>query len=324
MKRSSGKPRIDTAPIWILGVLFAACTLGVPNFFAWSNFANVLRGGAILALAAYGQAIVVILAGIDFSVGSSVAFGSITTVEALQHAPMPEAFLAGFATMVLVGVINGTLIAKLQLPPFLATLGMLLLLHGIASITVGGLPVEAPVSPEFYWLGRGNIAGLPVPVILAVIGAIALHVLLSHTILGRKFYLVGTNPTAARLAGVAVERTLIFGYTIGAAFVAVTGLILTARVASGQPNLMPDLPFQCMSACAIGGISMLGGKGSAGQVVIGVLIISILNNAILLLNLPTAAQLIALGTVMVGAVYFQAGSGGNLISHLFKSVRIQQ
>lgn len=294
--------------LWVLSALFLLCSLLVPQFFALSNFENVLRVAAILALASYGQAIVIILAGIEFSIGSAVALGSISTVLVLQSGPLPIAFLAGFLTVVAIGAVNGTLVAYLRLPPFLATLGMLMLVHGIASVAVGGLPVEAPVSKAFYWLGRSDIFGLPIPVILAGIGALALHFLLERTTLGRCFYLIGANERAAKLSGLAVRRNTLAGYTIAAAFVAFAGLILTSRVGSGQPNLMPNLPFETISACAIGGISLAGGRGSALQVVIGVLIIAILKNATVLLNFPASVQLAILGVVMVVAVMLQVTS----------------
>jgi ribose transport system permease protein len=303
--------RLETLPksLWILLALFLVCSILVPQFFALSNFTNVLRVAAIIALAAYGQAIVIILSGIEFSVGSAVALGSIATVMVLQTSPLYMAFGAGFLTIVAIGSINGVLVAFFRLPPFLATLGMLMLAHGIASIAVGGLPVEAPVSEAFFWLGRGDVLGLPVPIILAIVDALALHTLLNRTTLGRSFYLIGANEEAAKLSGHAVQRNVWLGYTIAAAFVAIAGLILTSRVASAQPNLMPNLPFEAISACAIGGISLAGGRGSALQVVVGVLIIAIVNNAIVLLNLPASVQLATLGVVMVVAVLLQTKSG---------------
>ncbi|SON55702.1 Ribose transport system permease protein RbsC [Hartmannibacter diazotrophicus] len=282
-------------------VLFAGCALFVPHFLELSNLSNVLRVSSILALAASGQALVIIMAGIDFSVGSSVAFGSVMTVLAMQIVPVPLAFAAGAATMIATGGLNGLLIAYAGLPPFLATLGMLMLLHSTASIAVGGLPVEASVSEDVYFLGRGIVYGIPVPILIAAVALIALHVLLAKTSLGRRLRLIGSNPEAARLAGLPVRRTMLTGYAIAGCFVALAGLILTSRVASGQPNLMPNLPFESIAACAIGGISLAGGRGSAVQVLWGVLIIAMINNAIVLLNLPAAAQLATLGIAMAVA-----------------------
>ncbi|WP_288960826.1 ABC transporter permease [uncultured Sulfitobacter sp.] len=290
--------------------MFMLFSFTVPNFLSVSNLENVFRISSILTLAALGQAIVIILAGVEFSIGSAVALCSIVTVFSVQSQNVPVAFAAGFATVLAIGAVNGTLVAFARLPPFLATLGMLILVHGIASVAVGGLPIEAPVSEAFYWMGRAHVLGVPVPIWFAATGCILHFVILSKSKMGREFYLVGTNEHAADLAGISVRKTKFLGYVLAAGFVGVSGLILTSRVASGQPNLIPNLPFEAISACAVGGISLVGGKGTTVQVLIGVLIISFLNNAIVLLNFPAAYQLAALGGVIVIAVLIQNGASG--------------
>jgi len=285
-------------------------SFAVPNFFSASNLENVLRISSILTLAALGQALVIILAGVEFSIGSAVALCSIVTVFVVQTQTVPVAFAAGFSTVLGIGAINGLLVAFARLPPFLATLGMLILVHGVASVAVGGLPIEAPVSDAFYWMGRAKVLGIPVPILLAGLGCLLHFVILSKSRIGREMYLVGANEQAAHLAGISVRRTKLIGYILAAGFLGISGLILTSRVASGQPNLIPNLPFEAISACAIGGISLAGGKGNTLQVIIGVLIISILNNIIVLLNLPAAYQLGVLGSVIIFAVFLQNAQFG--------------
>lgn len=291
--------------LWVLIAMLVIFSMAVPNFFSASNLENILRISSILTLVALGQALVIILAGVEFSVGSAVALCSIVTVFAIQTQSVPVAFAAGFSTVLGIGVINGVLVAFAKLPPFLATLGMLILVHGVASVAVGGLPIEAAVSDAFYWIGRAKVLGIPVPILLAGLGCLLHFVILSKSKIGREMYLVGANEQAAHLAGISVRRTKLIGYVLAAGFVGVSGLILTSRVASGQPNLVPNLPFEAISACAIGGISLAGGKGNTLQVIIGVLIISILNNIIVLLNLPAAYQLGVLGSVIILAVFLQ-------------------
>lgn len=300
-----GRLRMVPKSLWVLVVQFAVFSLLVPNFFAVSNFENILRVSSILMLASLGQAIAIILAGVEFSVGSAVALCSIVAVFAVQSVSVPMAFAAGFVIVLVIGAINGTLIAYAKLPPFLATLAMLMLVHGVASLAVGGLPIEAPVSESFYWMGRGKAFGIPVPILLAAFGLVVHYILLSKTTFGRQIYLVGSNERAAHLSGIAVNRIKFLGYVAAAGFVAVSGLILTSRVASGQPNLIPNLPFETISACAVGGLSLAGGRGSTLQVLVGVLIIAMLNNSIVLLNLPTAFQLAVLGFVIIAAVVLQ-------------------
>lgn len=291
--------------LWVLVALFGLASLLVPQFFSLSNFENLLRVSSILGLASLGQALVILTAGVEFSIGSAAALCSIVVVFAAQSQPVPAAFGFGFLSVLGVGALNGMLVAFAGLPAFLATLGVLMLVHGFAAIAVGGLPIEAPVSYAFYWLARAAVWGVPVPILVAGLGFVLHYLLLSHSRLGRQIYLIGSNDRAARLAGIAVQRVRFLAYVIAAGFVAMAALILTARVGSGQPNLVPNLPFETISACAIGGISLAGGRGSTLQVAIGVLIISILNNAIVLLNLPTAVQLATLGLVILGAVTFQ-------------------
>jgi ribose/xylose/arabinose/galactoside ABC-type transport system permease subunit len=291
--------------IWVLAVIAAICWMLLPGFSSVGNVTNVLRVAAILALATYGQTIVLISGGIEFSIGSSVALCSVTSVLALQHWPLGAAFLVGFITILAIGIVNGLLISYLQLSAFLVTLGMLLLVHGVAAIAVGGLPVEAPDREGIHALSGGGILGIPIPVLLAAAGAIVLHLLLERTVLGRSWFLIGSNVVAARTTGIKVRRDMFLAYFIAACFVCIAGLILTSRVAAGEPNLYPTLPFESMAACAIGGIPLSGGRGSALNAVIGVLIVAVLNNAIVLLNYPAFTQLALLGVIMIGAVIAQ-------------------
>jgi ribose/xylose/arabinose/galactoside ABC-type transport system permease subunit len=291
--------------IWVLAAILISCGLFLPGFSSIGNLTNVLRIAAILALATYGQAVVVVSGGIEFSIGSSVALCSVTTALAIQHWPLGIAFLVGFATIILVGVINGLLVSYLRLSAFLVTLGMLLLVHGVAAIAVGGLPVEVPDREGIHTLSGGSAFGIPFPVFIAAIGAIALHLLFEKTILGRSWFLIGSSAPAAESTGIKVRRNVFLAYFVAACFVGIAGLILTSRVAAGEPNLYPTLPFESLAACAIGGIPLSGGRGSALNAVIGVLIIAVLNNAIVLLNYPAYTQLALLGAIMIGAVIAQ-------------------
>ncbi len=306
-------PRLPRS-IWVLAAIFIICLLFLPGFSKFGNLTNVLRVAAILALATYGQAIVVVSGGIEFSIGSSVALCSVTTVLALQHWPLGVAFLVGFATIISVGVVNGLLVSYLRLSAFLVTLGMLLLVHGVAAIAVGGLPVEVPDREGIHTLSGGSAFGIPFPLVIAAIGAIALHVLFEKTILGRTWFLIGSSEPAALTTGIKVRRNVFLAYFIAACFVGIAGLILTSRVAAGEPNLYPTLPFESLAACAIGGIPLSGGRGSALNAVVGVLIIAVLNNAIVLLNYPAYTQLALLGAIMIGTVIAQGAPSWKKLS----------
>lgn len=287
---------------WVLLGLFVLLALTVPRFATLGNLTNVARIAAILALAAFGQAVVVVTSGIDFSSGSSVALTSVVAVLALQHVGVAEALAAGAAAAIAIGILNGMLVGWLEMPPFLATLGVLIAGHGLASLLVGGIPLDAPAAPGFSWLAQGAVLGLPAPIAVAGAGFAVLTLLLNRTVLGRSWYLIGASTTAARAAGVDVRWRLFLAYVVGSGFVAAAGLILTSRVASGQPNLYPTLPFESIAACAIGGLPLTGGAGTPLQVIVGVLVVAMVQNAVVLLNVAPPVQLMLIATLTVGAV----------------------
>jgi ribose/xylose/arabinose/galactoside ABC-type transport system permease subunit len=276
----------------------------VPRFLDPTNLSNVSRTAAILALASYGQAVIILVGGIDLSVGSVVGLISVVVVLNLGLGTA-AAMAIGAAVGVGAGAVNGLLVARFKMPPFLVTLGMLTGLHGLSSVLVGGIPVEAPPSGAFSWPSSGSIGPLPVPLVLAVLGFAALALSLRFTVLGRTWFLAGSNPRAAAAAGIRVRRSVFLAYLVGAVFVGVAGIILTSRVHSGQPELFPDLPFAAIAACAIGGLPLTGGDASASRVVVGVLVVSLAENGLQLLDLSSAAQLVVIGGLTVAAVLAQ-------------------
>jgi ribose/xylose/arabinose/galactoside ABC-type transport system permease subunit len=304
VRRAWGQFR-PTAPVWVALGAFVLFSLFVPRFMTSGNLANVLRLASILCIASCGQAIVLILGGIEFSFGSSVALASVVAVTTIPSVGPVASFLVAAAVAVSIGTINGALIAKFDLPPFIVTLGMLMAAAGLAASLVGGQPIDAPPSEIFSWPARGRVAGIPVPILTAAACVIILHLLLSFTRIGRQWFLAGGNAVAARLSGIHVGRTVFFGYFIAGLFCALTGVILTSRVESGQPELAPNLPFETIAACAIGGIPLAGGRGRAYQVVCGVLVIAMMNNAVVLLNLPIAGQYLMIAVIIIGAVLLQ-------------------
>lgn len=303
---SAGTRRLATVPpgVYVLLALAVLLALIAPGFASVDNLLNIGRTASILALAAAAQAIVIIVGGLDLSAASAVALMSVVSVLMLDLGTVP-ALAAGALTVIAIGAVNGLLVAGFGIPPFLITLGMLTAVHGLASTLVGGIPVEAPPTGAFSWAGSAEIGPVPVPIVLGAAGLGALGFLLRATVLGRSLYLVGASPEAARAAGIDVRRVTFLAYVTGAVFLAVAGLILTSRVHSGQPNLQPTLAYEAIAACAIGGLSLAGGSGRASGVLIGVLIVSISNNGLRLLNLPSELQLIVIGVLTVVAVLAQ-------------------
>ncbi len=293
---------------YVLVVLTLVLAFVAPRFLTIGNLTNVARNAAILALAACGQAIIIITGGIDFSSGSAVALVSVVMVLAVSSLNFPVALAAGVLAALAVGVVNGTLVARFDVPPFLVTLGMLTAAHGLASVLVGGIPLEAPPGAGFSWMGRGSVAGIPAPVVFGALAFLVLEILLRWTVLGRFWFLIGASPSAARAAGVPIRSATFCAYTVASAFVATAGLVLTARVNSGQPNLFPSLPFEAIAACAIGGLPLTGGSGQAVQVLMGVLIVAALENGLRLLNFSSDIQLMFIGVLTVVSVLLQTVS----------------
>ena len=169
---------------------------------------------------------------------------------------------------------------------------------------VGGLPVEAP-GGGFRYLGSGTFAGLPVAIWLGFAGYALFHILVTRTVLGRAWYLIGSSRAAAESAGIRVGWNLFLAYLLAGAFTAVAGLILASRVNSAQPHLEPTLAFEAIAACAIGGIPLTGGVGWPYQVLLGALLLAVIENGLQLLNLPSNFQLGLIGVLTIGAVAMQ-------------------
>jgi len=301
--------KLNIQPAVVVALLLAlAFSLFVPRFASLGNAENLLRIAAILAIASSGQAIVLMTGGIDFSTGASVALVSVVTALLLQDMPPVWAVPLGASVAIAVGLINGVLVGRMRVTPLIATLGMSLVCGGYASHLAGGMPLDPAASEAFAWLGRGAVGGIPIPIVMAVGGFVLLHIVLTRTVFGRYWQLIGTNARAARMAGLPVSQALIAAYVFAGLLTGMAGAILTSRVGSGQPQLFPSLPFEAIAACAVGGISLAGGRASALQVYAGVFIIAMLNNVVVLLNLPPAVQQITIACVIVGSVTLQLPS----------------
>jgi ribose transport system permease protein len=290
----------------VLLALVSVLTLTAPRFASADNLLNVGKVGAVLMLVALGQTVVIMTAGIDLSMGSVVGIVSVVAVLAAGHHGAPVAYALGFASALAVGAINGVLVAYFGTPPFLATLGTLTATHGIASTLVGGIPVHAPPGGGFDTLATGTVLGLPVAVVIAGGAALVVYAVLRWTTFGRRVGLVGASMPAARAAAVPIRTTIFWAYVTAGALVGLAAIVLTSRVQSGQPNLSPSLAYQAIAACAIGGVPLTGGRASIPGVVSGVLVVSVVSNGLVLFNLSSDLQLVAVGGVTVAAVLLQS------------------
>jgi ribose/xylose/arabinose/galactoside ABC-type transport system permease subunit len=273
-----------------------------PNFWSEVNVANVSRQISILALISIGQTFAILSGGIDLSVGSLLALVSIVCAQQMLAFGLVGGIVAGVLAGVISGAVTGFLIAKAKLPPFIATLGMLVAARGVALTLSGGLPVVG-LPRAFLFIGAGKFGPIPVPAFIAAVAFILGHIMLSRTRFGRYVYAMGSNEEAAILSGINVVKYKILVYVFSGLFAGIAGVVLTSRVISGQPTLGEMQELYAIAAVVIGGGKITGGVGSIGQTLMGVLILGVLANGLNLIQVSSYIQNIVIGAIIVLAVY---------------------
>ena len=273
-------------------------------FYSQRNLVNVLRQVSSNACLAFGMTFAIITGGIDLSVGSILALSGTLSAGFIANNNMPvaQAVILAIVIGTALGLFNGVVIAKTTIPPLIVTLAMMQIARGAAYIYSNGQPIRA-MFPDYQIIGTGYLGPIPYPVIYMVVFLIACVVLLSKTRFGRHVYAVGGNDKAAIFSGVNVARTKMMVYTMSGFLAAFTGVVLCARMASGQPTAGQSFEMDAIAATVLGGTSMSGGVGKIGSTMIGVLIIGVLNNGLNLLGLNSFWQQIAKGIVILLAVY---------------------
>ncbi len=287
-------------PLAVLGliVIFA---LSSEYFLNLQNFRNIGLQAAALAAVCFGQTAVILTAGLDLSVGSTVALVSVVTALIMIEFGIPAGLAAGLLAGTAVGFVNGLIVTRFKVFPFIATLAMMSFAAGLALNLSGGVPLTG-LSTGFTDVAYQNIAGVPLPVVVAVVLLIITFFILRYLRIGRNFYAIGGNQEAARLSGIKVDAVRVVAYMFCGFCAAVGSLILTARVASGQPTLGSTLPLESVAAVVLGGVSLFGGRGSVIGVAFGVAFISILSNGLNLLNVSSYTQMMVVGAALAGAV----------------------
>jgi len=288
-------------PLAIIALIIFTGTMR-PMFFRVTNIFNIVRQVSALSLVSFAMTLVIISGGIDLSPASTVALVSIVTALFIKTTSVWVALSAGLITGMLCGMLNGTLIGFLKLPPFIATLGTQSILRGVALTATGGIPVMNLKSEEFLFIGSGNVGVIPFMSFIAVLGFFVTYFLLYWTKRGIYTYAIGGNETAAKWAGIKVPLHKFLLYSYAGLLTGIAGIILGARVNSGQPYLGTGIELQAIAATCIGGTSMMGGKGSLFGTLFGVILIGILNNSLNLLEVSTFVQEIVIGVTIIIAV----------------------
>lgn len=274
------------------------------SFFTRQNIFNVLRQISTNLFLACGMTMVIILGGIDLSVGSIIALSGCISAGcvARYNLPLPIALLMGLLVGLLVGMFNGAVISKTTIPAFIVTLATMNIAKGLAYVYTGGSPVRV-VTKEWQFLGAGYVGIFPTPVVILVLVLIITAIIMNKTKMGRHMYAVGGNQQAAEFSGIKVEKVKFFVHAFSGLMAGLAGIVLASRMYSGQPTAGDGAEMDAIAAVVVGGTSMAGGSGKIGGTIIGGLIIGVLNNGLNLLNVNSFWQYVVKGVVILLAVF---------------------
>jgi inositol transport system permease protein len=298
----------------IFGVMVVVASCLSPAFLSPINLINIVRQMSIVGLIALGVTGIIVSGGIDLSSGSVVGLTAVVAASLAQmpdysaafypglHLPLIVPVLAACMVGALVGLINGSLVAKARIPPFIATLGTFTAIRGAANLYTGGRPISN-LTDDYNFIGQGDVGGVPVPIIILVVMAVITHILYAHTKFGKYIYAIGGNEQAARVSGINASRYKMLIYVYASFLAALAGLVVSSRIGSGQPGLGVGYELDAIAAAVIGGTSLsAGGIGTVAGTIVGALIIGVLNNTLDLMNVSAYWQQIIKGCIIVGAV----------------------
>lgn len=295
-----------------LVALIVVFSLASPNFLQTSNIIAILQATSVNGVLAIGATLVIITGGIDLSVGTLMTFCAVIAGVVLTYwgLPLPFGIVAAIAAGAVCGLISGTLVAKMRIPPFIATLGMMLILKGLSLVISGTKPIYFNGTPSFPTISTGSligavVPGLPIPngVLILFLVAGAVSYVLSRTVLGRYCFALGSNEEAVRLSGVNTDGWKMAIYSLTGAICGIAGLLIASRLNSAQPALGQGYELDAIAAVVIGGTSLSGGRGTILGTIIGALIMSVLLNGLRILSVAQEWQTVLTGSIIIVAVY---------------------
>jgi L-arabinose transport system permease protein len=292
----------DQGLVVIFVVAFALVSALVPNFLTERNMLGLLQSVVTIGIVACTMMLCLASRDFDLSVGSTVAFtGMVAVMVSNQLDSIPLGLLAALAAGIVVGAFNGAVIAKLRINALITTLATMQVVRGLALIASDGRAVGID-NPDFFDLALAAPFGIPVPIIVMAVCFVLFGFLLNRTVFGRNTLAIGGNPDASRLAGVDVDAMRIWIFTLQGVACAVAGVLLSARITSGQPNAAQGLELSVISACVLGGVSLAGGRATVSGVLVGVLVMGIAENVMNLLNIQAFYQYLVRGVILLLAV----------------------
>lgn len=297
--------------IFLIVLLFFLCdVLKINNytdervFFNAGNFLNIMNQVSLNAIIAFPMTLAIIIQGIDLSVGSVAAFIGVLLCKITLglNIPFVPAVILVLAAGILIGMLNGFIIARFNLPAFVVTLGAMIIMRGLALLLVDGIPIFND-SENFLFLGNGTLAGfIPMPVVVLFIVFIGFLFFMKKTIWAKHIYAVGGNEEAARLSGVNITKVKLLVYSLSALMASLAGILLASRLGSGQPNAGDGYELDAITAAIVGGTSLSGGVGTIGGTLAGAIIIGIINTGMNTLGISPYYQLVIKGSVILAAV----------------------
>ena len=295
-----------------LVILFIGFSLASPFFFTFSNIVGILVSTAVNGLLAIGATFIIISGGIDLSVGTVMTLSAVSAAVVVRNWGMPNIFgvLAAVGTGTFAGVMNGLMVAKLKLPPFIATLGMLNVARGLSLVITDLSPIYFPLEVGWNRIAMGSVLGSIIPgfdipngVMLLFGSALVAGLILSKTVIGRYAFAIGSNEEAARLSGLNILKWKTIIYATGGFFIGIAGVVISARLNSAQPALGLGYELDAIAAAVIGGVSLSGGEGTMLGTIIGAFIISTLTNGLRIMAVPQEWQIVVTGLIIILAVY---------------------
>ena len=287
----------------ILVVMVVFFSLFAKGFLSFTNIINIIRQIAIVGIAAFGQAFVLLVGGIDLSIGSIIGLSGVTAAILIRDFSLsvPVALLCGVLAGTLVGLINGLIVARLNIPAIITTLGTYTIVRGLSNLVAGGMSVFG-LPAAYKVLGTGYISVFPIPVVVMLVVLLVLYLVLNHMPFGRYVYAIGNNSRSARVSGINIARIKQLVFIISGTVAGIAGVILSSRLDSGQAVPITNFEMDVITAVVLGGISISGGKGRIMGVVIGVLIIGVLQNGLILKNVLFYSQMVIKGPILLLAL----------------------
>ena len=293
-------------------VLLVVFSIASPNFLQTTNILAVLQATAVNGVLAIAVTMIIITGGIDLSIGTLMTFTAVTAGMILTNwgLPLPLGVLGAIGMGAFCGLISGTLVTRMRIPPFIATLGMMLILKGLSLVVSGTRPIYFNDTPGYTEIAQGSLIGdifpaVPVPngVLIFALVAIVMGWVLNRTVLGRYCFAMGSNEEAVRLSGVDTRMWKTAIYAVGGAICGIAGLLISSRLNSAQPALGLGYELDAIAAVVIGGTSLAGGRGSILGTVIGALIMAVLLNGLRILSVAQEWQTVVTGIIIIAAVY---------------------